>query len=96
MGGPVWGAYLFRNSENARPRGNRPGTMLQMQRLGFHDRHIRFAGDREKIIGRAAAHQAGCSVVIGQCNLVQCSSIEVQWSNTSTNKCARFDGCSAK
>src|SRR6185437_1639494 len=62
-------------------------------RLGFHDGNIRFAGDREKIICCAAAHQASCSVMIRQCDLVQCSTIEVQWPNTTTNECARFNGC---
>src|SRR4030095_7675858 len=31
--GPVWGAYLLRNSANAGPRGRRPGTMLQVSAL---------------------------------------------------------------
>ena len=46
-------------------------------RLGFHDRHIRFAGDREKIICCAAAYEAGCPIMIRQCDLMKCFTVEL-------------------
>ena len=61
------------------------------ERLGFHDRDIRFAGDREEIIGSAAAHEAGCSVMIRHRDLVHCFSIDAQRPNPTTNKGARFN-----
>src|SRR5262249_45113642 len=63
------------------------------ERLGFHNRHVRLAGNREKIISCAAAHQTGRSVMIRYCDLVQCFPIELQWPNTTTHKCARFNSC---
>ena len=59
--------------------------------LGFHDRDIWFAGDWEKIIGCGAAHETGCSIMVGQCDLMKCSSIKLQWPNTAANECARFN-----
>ena len=91
IAGPVCGAYLFRNSSNAAPRGKRPGHDIARKRLGFHDRDIRFAGNGEEIIGRAAAHETSCSVMIGQRDLVHCFSIDAQRPNPTTNKGARFN-----
>src|SRR5512132_3490071 len=41
------------------------------KRLGFHDRHIGFAGNGKKIVRRAAMQQAGCPEVIRHRDLVQ-------------------------
>jgi hypothetical protein len=62
----------------------------------FHDRHVRFARNRQKIVGASAAHETGCSIMIGQCDLVQYSAIELQWSNAATNECTRFNRCTQR
>ena len=45
------------------------------KRLGFHDRHIGFAGNGKKIVRSAAMDQAGCPEVIRHRDLVQRLSI---------------------
>src|SRR4029453_10525709 len=45
------------------------------KRLGFHNRHIGFAGNRKKIVRRPALDQAGCPEVIRHRDLVQRLSI---------------------
>src|SRR6266487_5078772 len=59
--------------------------------LGFHDGDVRFTGDGEKIIGRAAAHQAGCSVMIREGDLMHFLPIDAQWANPTTNECPRLN-----
>src|SRR4030095_5086302 len=61
------------------------------KRLGFHDRHIRFAGNGKKIVSRSTMNQAGCPEVIRHRNLVQCFPVELQWPNPPTNKCKYFN-----
>ena len=41
------------------------------KRLGFHDRHIGYAGNCKKIIRSAAMDQAGCPEVVRHRDLVQ-------------------------
>src|SRR5215471_12254202 len=61
------------------------------KRLGFHDRHIRFAGNGKKIVSRSTMNQAGCPEVIRHRNLVQCFPVEPQWPNPAANKRAYFN-----
>src|SRR6266404_8697649 len=68
------------------------GDDVASECLGFHDRDVWFTGDGEKIIGGAAAHQAGCPVMIWQRDLVHALSIDAQHPNPATNKRPRFNG----
>ena len=65
------------------------------KRLGFHDSDVRFAGDGQKIIGCAPAHEAGCAVMIRQRGLVHSFPIDAQRPNPATDECARFN-CAAQ
>src|SRR5438132_4454655 len=87
----LWGVFIEKVGERASARQTARHNVTSA-RLGFHDRDIRFAGNGEKIIGGAAAHQAGCPVMIRQRDLVHALSIHAQHSNPATNKRPRFNG----
>src|SRR5262249_11487329 len=67
----LWRIFVKKFSE----RGSTRQTSRQDvagKRLGFHDRHIGFAGNGKKIVRRAAMNQARCPKVIRHGDLVQC------------------------
>ena len=87
----LWRVLIEKLGERASARQT-AGHNITSARLGFHDRDIWFAGNGEKIIGGAAAHQAGCPIMIRQGDLVHAFSIGPQHPNPATNERPRFNG----
>src|SRR5438876_1468305 len=87
----LWRVFIEKLGEGASARQTARHNVTSA-RLGFHDCDIRFAGNGEKIIGGAAAHQTSCPVMIRQRDLVHALSVDAQHSNPATNEGPRFNG----
>src|SRR5436190_11002407 len=59
--------------------------------LAFHDRDIRFAGNRNQIIGSVTAQWTGCSEMKWNCDLMHRFSVQIHRANAPANYRARFN-----
>ena len=88
--GPPCGTYLSSQFKRGTARQSARHDVAG-ERLGFHDRDIRLARNRKKIIRGAAMHRAGRTEMKRHRDLVHCFAIELQRPNTAANERARFD-----
>src|SRR5437667_10239760 len=61
------------------------------KRLAFHDRDIRFAGNRNQIIGSVTAQRTGCSEMKWNCDLMHRFSVQIHRANAPANERASFN-----
>src|SRR6058998_638513 len=61
------------------------------KRLAFHDRDIRFAGNRNQIIGSVTAQWTGCSEMKWNCDLMHRFSVQIHRANAPANERASFN-----
>src|SRR6516162_8614513 len=61
------------------------------KRLAFHDRDIRFAGNRNQIIGSVTAQWTGCSEMKWNCDLMDRRSLQIHRTNAPANERASFN-----
>src|SRR5436190_1026479 len=61
------------------------------KRLAFHDRHIRFTGNGNQIIGSVTTQRTRRSEMKWNCDLMHGLSIQIHRSNAAANECARFN-----
>ena len=67
------------------------GDDIATHRLGFHDRDVGFAGDRDEIVGGVAAQRPSGPKMKWDRDLMHGLAVQLHRSNSPAHECARFD-----